>query len=231
MSKSNKRSKRSRGVVDRSATTDVVTQLECAIRNPHAALIGALIGGLVPWFGRTLAHDQIPSAWSAGNQGLMLTLIAVVLGCALFSALSVYKFGKAAFGDSRKALGFVLALEGVMLVSTGATSNVALAVLILINAVANGSVIALARDATRRRCEADARRAATRRSRTARGTEQIEAPASRRAPVAATEQRRPARTARAPEQAIVAPVWRRATLDLDDTVIDAEIVSEERLPS
>jgi hypothetical protein len=228
MSKSNKRSKRSRGVVDRSATTDVVTQLECAIRNPHAALIGALIGGLVPWFGRTLAHDQIPSAWSAGNQGLVLTLIAVVLGCALFSALSVYKFGKAAFGDSRKALGFVLALEGVMLVSTGATSTVALAVLILINAVANGSVIALARDATRRRCEADARRAATRRSRTARGTEQ--APAPRRAPVA-TEQSRPARTARAPEQAIVAPVWRRATLDLDDTVIDAEIVSEERLPS
>jgi hypothetical protein len=232
MSKSSKRSKRSRGVVDRSATTDVVTQLECAVKNPHAALIGALIGGLVPWFGRTLAHDQLPATWSSGSQGLAMVMLAVVLGCACFSAISVYKFGRAAFGDARKALGFVLALEGVMLVTTGATSNVALAVLILINAVANGSVIALARDATRRRCEADARRAATRRSRTARGTEQVEAP--RRAPVAATEQprhSRPARTARAPEQAIVAPVWRRATLDIDDTVIDAEIVSEERLPS
>jgi hypothetical protein len=224
MSKS-KRSKRSRGVVDRSATTDVVTQLECAVRNPHAALIGALIGGLVPWFGRTLAHDQVPAAWSAGNTSLVAVMLAVVLGCALFSALSVYKFGKAAFGDSKKALGFVLALEGVMLVTTGATSTVALAVLILINAVANGSVIALSRDATRRRCEADARRASTRaRAR----TEHHDAP--RTAPAATPEQPR-VRTPRAtqtPSTALAAPMWRRATLA---DVIDAEIVSEERLPS
>ena len=231
MSKS-KRSKRSRKMVnrsaptDRSATTDVVTQLECAVRNPHAALIGALIGGLVPWFGRTLAHDQVPAAWSAGNTSLAMIMVAVVLGCALFSALSVYKFGRAAFGDARKALGFVLALEGVMLVSTGATSTVALAVLILINAVANGSVIALARDATRRRCEADARRAATR-SRSRAATPAAEAPVTRRAPVvvgAAT----PRRSVRAPSAALVTPVWRRATLD---DVIDAEIVSEEKFVS
>ena len=228
MSKTSKRSKRSRGIVDRSATTDVVTQLECAVRNPHAALIGALIGGLVPWFGRTLAHDQVPAAWSAGNQPLALVMIAVVLGCALFSALSVYKFGKAAFGDSRKALGFVLALEGVMLVTTGATSTVALAVLILINAVANGSVIALSRDATRRRCEADARRAATRaRSRSGR-TEPHEQPAATSPRHAPAVPSRAPRAAQTPGNALVAPVWRRATLD---DVIDAEIVSEERLPS
>ena len=223
MSKSSKRGKRSRGVVDRSATTDVVTQLECAIRNPHAALIGALIGGLVPWFGRTLAHDQVPDAWSAGNTALAMTMIAVVLGCALFSALSVYKFGKAAFGDSRKALGFVLALEGVMLVSHGVTSTVALAVLILINAVANGSVIALARDATRRRCEADARRAATRasgRSGTRSSTEAEVQPATTHSP-RTTSTSRPARPAR-----VAPPVWRRPSFD---NVIDAEIVSEERL--
>ena len=218
MSKPSKRSKRSRKTVDRSATTDVVTQLECAIRNPHAALIGALIGGLVPWFGRTLAHDQIPAAWSAGSTSLALAMVAVVLGCALFSALSVYKFGKAAFGDSRKALGFVLALEGVMIVATGVTSVVALAVLILINAVANGSVIALARDATRRQRDADTRRAATR-ARSRQGTEQVVATAPRRAPVAAA-----ARPARAASRALVAPVWRHTTRD---NVIDAEIVSEE----
>ena len=215
-----KTSKRSRGVVDRSATTDVVTQLECAIKNPHAALIGALIGGLVPWFGRTLAHDQVPAAWSAGNTPLVLTMIAVVLGCALFSALSVYKFGRAAFGDSRKALGFVLALEGVMLVTTGATSTVALAVLILINAVANGSVIALSRDATCRQRNADVRRAATR-ART-----QAQHPVA--AAVTAPRPARAPRAAQTPRAAIVAPVWRRATLD---DVIDAEIISEERLPS
>jgi hypothetical protein len=217
MSKTSKRGKRSRGVVDRSATTDVVTQLECAIRNPHAALIGALIGGLVPWFGRTLAHDQIPAAWSAGHQSIAWVMIAVVLGCALFSALSVYKFGKAAFGDSRKALGFVLALEGVMLVSTGIASAVALAVLVLINAVANGSVIALSRDATRRQRDADARRAATR----ARGRAQT--------PIAVDDAEasgapRP-RAASTPVRVVKVPRWNPATLD---DVIDAEVVSEER---
>ena len=213
-----KRSKRSRGVVDRSATTDVVSQLECSFRNPHAALIGALIGGLVPWFGRTLAHDQIPAAWSTGNQSLVLVLIAVVLGCALFSALSVYKFGKAAFGDSKKALGFVLALEGVMLVSTGATSTVALAVLVLINAVANGSVIALSRDATQRQRDADARRAATR-ARTRAQT--AAAPATRHTPAPRRERATPA--------VVKTPRWNPPAFD--SNVIDAEIVSEERLLS
>ena len=223
---STKRRKRTRKTVDRSVTTDVVTQLECAIRNPHAAAIGAVIGGLVPWFGRTLAHDQVPAAWSAGNSSLAMVMLAVVLGCACFSAISVYKFGKAAFGDSKKALGFVLALEGVMLVSTGVTSAVALAVLILINAVANGSVIALARDATRRRCEADARRAATRsRSRTPARNTTTEASAPLRAPVATPTPRRPAHV---PGQALVAPVWRQAP---HGDVIDAEIVSEERFLS
>ena len=216
MSKSTKRSRRQ--AKDRSSTTDVVTQLECSFRNPHAAAIGAVIGGLVPWFGRTLAHEEIPATWSAGHHGFAVAMIAVVLGCACFSAISVYKFGRAAFGDSRKALGFVLALEGVMIVSHGVTSAVALAVLVLINAVANGSVIALSRDATRRRCEADARRAATRaRSRAAtRGTGQA-------APQVTPPSRRPTRPASAP--VVVTTPWRRATLD---DVIDAEIVSEQK---
>lgn len=245
---SRKRSRRpARTAVDRSATTDVVTQLECAFRNPHAALIGALIGGLVPWFGRTLAHDQVPSAWSAGRTTLAGIMIAVVLGCALFSALSVYKFGKAAFGDARKALGFVLALEGVMLVSTGTTSAVALAVLILINAVANGSVIALAREATKRRCEADARRAATRaRTRAARAPQlpvtvipvekhersqpavfSTPRPMTRPPAIPPHAIRTPARAKHEPSTALV-PVWRRGRFD---DVADAEIVSEELLLS
>ena len=206
MSKAKSR-KRTRKSADRSTTTDVVTQLECAFKNPHAALIGALIGGLVPWFGRTLAHDQVPAAWSAGNTTLTAVMLVVVLGCALFSALSVFKFGKAAFGDSRKALGFTLALEGVMLVSTGVTSAVALGVLVLINAVANGAVIALARDATCKRRESAQRASATRARRSAEG---LDVPATRRAPA-----RRPS----VPSTALVAPVWH-------DDAIDAEIVSE-----
>ena len=223
MSKSTKSGKRGakrspKGVVDRSATTDIVTQLECAARNPQAALLGALIGGIVPWFARTLAHDQVPSAWSAGHRTIAMLMIAVVLGCACFSAISVYKFGRAAFGDARKALGFVLALEGVMLVSTGATSVVALVVLIAINAIANGSVIALARDATKRRCEADARRSETR-SRNRAVT--ASAPSKARIPVVEVSTKRQARV---PSHALVAPAWRRAMMN---DVIDAEIVSEE----
>jgi hypothetical protein len=203
MSKPRKRSRRA--AADRSATTDVVTQLECAARNPHAAAIGAVIGGLVPWFGRTLAHEEIPATWADGNHGFAVAMIAVVLGCACFSAISVYKFGRSAFGDSKKALGFTLALEGVMLVSHGLTSAAALTALILINAVSNGSVIALARDATCRRRAADAKRAATRAQQ---GRRQHTAPSPRHVP---TQQ----------QTALVkAPAWQ-------DDAVDAEIVSEE----
>jgi len=225
MSKS-KRSKRSRGVgiVDRSATTDIVTQLECALRRPQATLIGALVGGLVPWFARTLAHDQLPATWSAGNTGLAMVMLTVVLGCAVFSAITVYKFGRATFGCSRKALGFTLAIEGVMLVSTGVTSAVALAVLIAINALANGASIALARDATCRKREADARRAATVRARNQATTARRQSPigvvdASDAMP---TPLKRAARTPR--PVVVVTPKWNDSMAD----VIDAEIASEQK---
>jgi hypothetical protein len=238
MSKSSKRSKRSRGTTDRTTTTDIVTQLEVAIRNPHAALIGALIGGLVPWFGRTLAHGEIQNTW-ASNRALAIAMVAVVVGCGVFSGLSVYKFGKVAFGDPRKALGFVCALEGVMLVSHGATSAVALIALILINAVSNGAVIALARDAAQKKRAADARGAATRaRSRAAVGgtraagkPEVQDSPHSvgqqaSQGPVQSYSYSSSGRQASEPTQALVAPVWRRATLD---DVTDAEIVGEKYL--
>jgi hypothetical protein len=170
---SKRRTRRDRPAADKASTVDVVSQLECAIKRPQAALIGALVGGVVPWFARTLAHDQLPDAWTSGNRGLAMIMLAVVLGCAVFSALTVYKFGRATFGDKRKALGFVLAIEGVMLVASGVTSVAALVVLILINALANGSAIAMARDGTCKQRDAIARAAATRR---ARGTKPRTAP-------------------------------------------------------
>src|SRR3982750_4115552 len=116
----------------------------------------------VPWFARALSHDELPEAWARGQKLLAAAMLVVVLGCMAFSMLTVHKFGRAAFQDERKAVGFVLALEGVMLVSRGAASNWALLLLVVINAVANGCVIALEREATIRRQEADARRRATR---------------------------------------------------------------------
>ena len=167
--KSTKGERLRRGAADRAVTTDVITQLECAVRHPEAAVTGAVIGGLVPWFARALAHGELPAAWSANERVLATIMVAVIAGCCAFSMLTIYKFGRAAFDDPHKALGFVLATEGVMLVSQGTTSVVALVVLIAINAIANGSVIALARDATCRRREADARRASTRQERKTRG--------------------------------------------------------------
>ncbi len=143
-------------------TIDVMTQLTHAVRHPQAALLGGVLGGAVPWFARALAHGEIPQAWTAGHRGLAAVMVLVVLGCAAFSMLTVYKFGATAFGDERKAVGFVVALEGVMLVSQGVTSLVALLLLVVINAVANGCVIASAREATQRRQADDARRSATR---------------------------------------------------------------------
>ena len=223
-SMSKTRSRKARATADRSATTDVVTQLECAIRRPQATLIGALVGGIVPWFARTLAHDQLPAAWSAGNSALAAVMLAVVLGCALFSAITVYKFGRATFNDSRKALGFVAAIEGVMLVSTGVTSNVALAVLILINALANGSAIALAREATCKRREAAARASATR-ARARKPAVKAEVPAQE-VPAQEVLASRARRSRAASTRALVTtapPRWNPAD------VIDAEIVSEEKL--
>lgn len=223
MRKSSKKSRRQ--TADRAATVDVVSQLECAIRYPQATLIGALVGGVVPWFARTLAHVEVPAAWAAGNHGLVALMLAVILGCACFSALTVYKFGRATFNDSKKALGFVLAIEGVMLVSQGVTSGVALAVLILINALANGSAIALARDTTCKRREADVRRAATRASSRGGSSKKnvvVDSVDGVSFAPAATH-RRAARTAS--KRTVV---WSPAQ---PNDVMDAEIISEQKLLS
>lgn len=218
-----------RASTDRSATTDIVTQLECAVRRPQATLIGALVGGIVPWFARTLAHGQLPQTWAAGSRGLAAVMLAVILGCAAFSAITVYKFGRATFNDTRKALGFVLAIEGVMLVSTGATSNVALAVLVLINALANGSAIALARDATCKQREAAARASATRRSRAAARAAQDGArvPSQQAAPAPAPRAPSAPRPRAQRTSVAVVKVPRWSAAQAADTVVDAEIVSEE----
>jgi hypothetical protein len=153
-------------------------------------------------------------------------MLLVIVGCCLFSMLTVYKFGLAAFSDRRKAIGFVLALEGVMLVSRGATSLWALAILVAINAIANGCAIALAHDATRRRGEADQRRSATR----ARNRDAARAEAAEVEPAAVSRPRpagpSPTVTADVPVRtwAIArTPRWRDAT--------DAEIVRESRVLS
>ena len=161
--KSKRRSRKStRTAASSDKTVDIITQLKTAIANPLAAVLGAAIGGIVPWFAREIAHHELAVQWAAGDLKMVAVDLAIVLGCAVFSMLTVYGFGKAAISDPRKAAGFCAALEGVMLVSHGQTSQVALAALVIINAITTGCVIAVAYAATNRRREADQRRAATR---------------------------------------------------------------------
>ena len=215
-----------------------MTQLGVAARTPSSARLGARLGGVVPWFARELAHAELPAAWAAGRTGVSALVVVVILGCAAFSMVSVYKFGRAAFGDRRKAIGFVLALEGVMLVTQGRTSTVALALLIAINAIANGCTIALGRDATARRAEADARRSATRaRNRERRAGRQQDAgqpagPPARSTPStpssvpAARRQPQPARPAMASPESTPHVVWRPRWVE---DAVDAEVVDQAAL--
>jgi hypothetical protein len=162
---------------------DVMSQLEIAVKRPRAAIFGAVLGGSVPWFARALAHGEVPDAIEHGKWAFAVPALVVVLGCCLFSVFTIFKFGMVAFnGDRFKAVGFVAALEGVMLVSQGTTSVVALLLLVALNAIANGCVIAVSRDATERRRLHDAQRSATRaqnraQNRGAQGSPPISTPA------------------------------------------------------
>jgi hypothetical protein len=212
-------------------TVDVMTQVKCAIRNPAAAVFGGVLGGVVPWFARELAHSELGRAWG-NNRPLAGLEIVVIAGCCLFSMFTVYKFGCAAFGDARKAAWYVAALEGVMLVSHGRTSEIALAMLIAINAIANGCVIALARDATLRRQEADARRQATRQA--TRDRQRNARTSSQRGErqVAAREDERVSSDNRssAPAAPHALVVWTsRQHADVHNGVMDAEFVESNLL--
>ncbi|HWW76332.1 MAG TPA: hypothetical protein VNZ44_13125 [Pyrinomonadaceae bacterium] len=175
-----------------------MSQLAVAARQPAAAAVGAVMGGVAPWFATRLTHGEIPVTWAAGSTALLAAEVAVVLGCCLFSLFSVVRFARAAFDDARKALWFGIAMEGVMLVTHGATSVAALAMLILVNAVSNGCKIAVARAATVKRQADDARRAATRaQNRAAARGARAETPAPAPAPAASA----PAASAPAPRRA------------------------------
>lgn len=138
---------------------DVISQVQCAARNPRAALLGGLLGGVVPWIGQAIAHHDVGNsgAWYADPHAL------VVLGCMVFSMTTVYLFGRAAFKDARKAVGFVAAMELAMVASSlWYVQAVTLAAIVAINAISTGAGIALAHEATTRRKEADERRSRTR---------------------------------------------------------------------
>jgi hypothetical protein len=94
-----------------------------------------LLGGFVPLASYFVAHYEV--------KGYDLPLL-LVLGGLLYSAKTVWQWGVLAFNCKYKATGFVLLVEGVMVLSHIPWLNVlALAYLVLINAVATGCSLAL----------------------------------------------------------------------------------------
>lgn len=116
----------------------VLAQVKAAATNPWSAILGALVGGFVPFGAYTLAHKAVSSG------ALTWARWALVLGALAFSAPTVYEWARQAFGTRRsdviKSLGFVVLLEGVLLgaghMGVGWLGAAALGYLVVINAVA-----------------------------------------------------------------------------------------------
>ena len=120
----------------------VVNQVREALR-PKARLataLGFMLGGVVPLATYTVAHGEI-------NPSVPLYLQAasvLVLGGLAYSAKTVYEWGCRAFGMKVKSLGFVVLIEGTMVISHTAWLGItALAYLIIINGLATGCALSL----------------------------------------------------------------------------------------
>jgi VIT1/CCC1 family predicted Fe2+/Mn2+ transporter len=119
--------------------TGIVAQVRLALaaENRLATLLGALLGALVPVATFAVAHVELAGDWRQ-------PLAILVAGGLLYSATTVYQWGRLAFGSWYKALGFAVLIEGVMTFSTvGWLSAVALGYLACINAIATGATLAL----------------------------------------------------------------------------------------
>jgi len=130
---------RRRALVARTAKTmSVVDQIWYATRadNLLGTLLGCVLGGLVPLLSYVEAHHDTstyaPLRWALVGGGLV------------FSCATVWHWGSKAFESAYKAAGFVLLLEGAMVFS-GVTwlGQVALGLLMAVNAIATGVALAL----------------------------------------------------------------------------------------
>lgn len=118
---------------------NILAQIRVAIKHPGAVIAGAFLGAMVPVSTWTLLHLEgvVRDPWQF--RGL------VVLGGLVYSATTVYQWGKLAFVSGFKAFAFCGLVEGVMVTSTTPWLNaVALGYLVVINALATGCRLATA---------------------------------------------------------------------------------------
>jgi hypothetical protein len=122
-----------------AATAGVMAQIAAAARSPGALLVGAIFGAFVPIATFTVAHYEL----DAGRPLYAQAPALLVLGGLVFSALTVFAWGRLAFRSGLKALGFVTLIEGTMVLSTTSWLGiVALALLVAVNATATGATLA-----------------------------------------------------------------------------------------
>jgi len=120
----------------------VVGQVRTALKSQHrlATFFGFLMGGLAPLVSYVTAHYEIdPNLPLYSQVGTLM-----VVGCLLFSAITVYKWSKLCFNSIGGAFGFVLMAEGTLIFChIEWLSVLALGYLIVINGIATGCQIAL----------------------------------------------------------------------------------------
>lgn len=124
------------------ADLSIVDQVKEALK-PKAKLatfLGFLLGGFVPSASYIVAHHELDHSKPLYFQPALL----LVLGGLLYSAKTVYEWGCNAFSNKLKAFGFVVLLEGVMILSsTPAIAITALLYLAMINGIATGCNLSL----------------------------------------------------------------------------------------
>lgn len=122
-----------------SKSLGIVEQVRVALSPQYrmASFIGALLGAIVPLSTFVVLHTEIDV-----HDPLDLRWL-VVLGGLLYSASTVYRWGRLAFASAPKAFGFTVLIEGVMTLATDSWLSIAaLSYLIAMNAVATGVTLA-----------------------------------------------------------------------------------------
>jgi hypothetical protein len=127
--------KKSRGVrlVSAKAADSVIDQTRIAFSvSVIGSITGLILGSVVPTTTYMISHYE----W---KEWLSIYTVLVVGGLA-FSAKTVFLWGKSAFRDTAKALGFVTLVETAMIFSHIRWVNLlGLSILVGINAVATGA--------------------------------------------------------------------------------------------
>lgn len=116
----------------------IVEQVRVALSPAHrlATMIGAALGAIVPLSTFVVLHGELGELDTDPRW-------LVVIGGLLYSATTVYRWGRLAFASPIKAVGFTVLVEGVMTLSTQTWLAVlALSYLCVINAVATGVTLA-----------------------------------------------------------------------------------------